>query len=99
MTPAELFDALDHAITEAGPTILPFHRIAIRLTEPTVTIGPRRWSAARHTPEGYGYSLRQVRQMREALIPILSQQSLRLEQLVLAAIADGAPLPIARKYP
>lgn len=88
-SPMDFFDHLDEAITRAGfanrvPLIA---RPVIWSDRPDVTIAGRHWRArtTQRLPAGrarYGFTLRQARQMRHALRPILASREVAIEAML-----------------
>lgn len=81
LTPAGLFDVLELAIAEAVTRRRWWHgqsQVAVWFTTPTVQIGTRVWVAVHDAgTHRHGYTLRQARQMRAALLPILNDYAIQ----------------------
>lgn len=79
----QLFDVLDAAITDASmhrPRLRPLRRRpVVWFTTGTIRIDEREWAAVRRDGDRYGYTLRQARQMRDALLPVLAAYTAHLE--------------------
>lgn len=103
MTAAELYDVVTTALHRTRwqwRRPLRFHRYALWLTGPVVemrtTVGGRpglimSWEARAHDERGYGFTRRQVGQMRYRLITAMQTESAQLEARILARIADLGP--------
>ncbi|MEW9530588.1 hypothetical protein [Microbispora sp. NPDC049125] len=70
------------AIAEYAPRTPWRRHMAIWLTVDEVEIGRRRWRAARSETRGHGYTLRQARQMREALLPVMKAEQDKLRAAI-----------------
>ena len=74
LTPTELFDLLElHLARAASHCWWRRRSVVVWFTVPSITIGAHTWTYRRRGPDGYGYTLAQVREMRDALLPILAE--------------------------
>jgi len=70
MGPVELYDAATRGLAVTAPRVCrpwAYRRYALWLTEPRVVIGGRVWRARRRDWRGYGFTRRQVLQMKRVL--------------------------------
>lgn len=89
--PARLYDLLDQAVTDADtprPAWRAKRRVVIWFTTAHIRIGERVWDAHREDRDGFGYTLAQAREMREALLPVMAAAAPAAEAAVRALLNE-----------